>query len=54
MFQRLLSMFKFNFQICEINRSYIRRIELGEVNLKIKNLYEISSVLDIDVKELLP
>lgn len=39
---------------CGIDRSYMGRIERGEVNLTVEKLYEIASVLKIDVKELLP
>ncbi|MDV7414034.1 helix-turn-helix transcriptional regulator [Acinetobacter baumannii] len=40
--------------LCNIDRSYLGRIERGEVNITILKLYEISEVLDIDAKELLP
>lgn len=40
--------------LCNIDRSYIGRIERGEVNLTVEKLYEIASVLDISAKELLP
>lgn len=40
--------------LCGIDRSYIDRIERGEVNLTTEKLYEISSVLQVDAKELLP
>jgi len=39
---------------CGIDRSYMGRIERGEVNITIEKLYEIASVLEIKVKELLP
>lgn len=39
---------------CSIDRSYIGRIERGEVNLTVEKLYEIASVLEVDVRELLP
>ena len=39
---------------CGIDRSYMGRIERGEVNLTVEKLYEIASVLGISVKELLP
>ena len=39
---------------CGIDRSYMGRIERGEVNLTVEKLYEIASVLKIDIKELLP
>lgn len=40
--------------ICEIDRSYLGRIERGEVNLTVEKLYEISSALEVDAKDLLP
>ncbi|WP_303275693.1 helix-turn-helix domain-containing protein [Acinetobacter soli] len=39
---------------CGIDRSYMGRIERGEVNLTVEKLYEIASVLGISAKELLP
>lgn len=40
--------------ICEIDRSYLGRIERGEVNLTVCKLYEIAKALEVNVKELLP
>ena len=40
--------------ICDIDRSYLGRIERGEVNITIEKLYEIASALEIDAKNLLP
>lgn len=40
--------------LCNIDRSYLGRIERGEVNITILKLYEISTILDADPKELLP
>lgn len=40
--------------LCNIDRSYLGRIERGEVNITILKLYEISNVLDTNAKELLP
>ena len=37
-----------------IDRSYIGRIERGEVNLTVEKLYEIATALEVDMKELLP
>ena len=37
-----------------IDRSYIGRIERGQVNITVEKLYVIAKVLDIPVKELLP
>lgn len=39
---------------CGIDRSYMGRIERGEVNLTVEKIYEIASVLEVDAKELLP
>ena len=38
----------------KIDRSYVGRIERGEVNITIEKLYEIAETLDCDAKELLP
>ncbi len=40
--------------LAEIDRSYVGRIERGEVNITIEKLYEIAETLDCDAKELLP
>lgn len=40
--------------LCNIDRSYIGRIERGEVNLTVEKLYEIATALEVDIKELLP
>ena len=40
--------------LCGIDRSYLGRIERGEVNITVLKLYELASVLQIDAKELLP
>ncbi|QOW53008.1 MAG: XRE family transcriptional regulator [Pedobacter sp.] len=37
-----------------IDRSYLGRIERGEVNITVEKLYQISQTLDIDPKNLLP
>ena len=39
---------------CNIDRSYMGRIERGEVNLTVEKLYMIAKVLEVDVKHLLP
>lgn len=39
---------------CGIDRSYMGRIERGEVNMTIDKLYEIANALKVDAKELLP
>lgn len=40
--------------MCGLNRSYMGRIERGEVNITLEKLYLIASILKIDVKKLLP
>lgn len=40
--------------LCNIDRSYLGRIERGEVNITILKLYEISTILETNPKELLP
>ncbi|EHH1093689.1 transcriptional regulator [Vibrio navarrensis] len=40
--------------LAEIDRSYVGRIERGEVNLTVEKLYEIAATLGCDAKELLP
>lgn len=37
-----------------IDRSYLGRIERGEVNITVEKLYQISQTLEVDVKILLP
>jgi len=37
-----------------IDRSYLGRIERGEVNITVEKLYQISKTLQIDPKVLLP
>lgn len=39
---------------CGIDRSYMGRIERGEVNLTVEKLYEIANTLQISAKDLLP
>ncbi|OAJ94448.1 helix-turn-helix domain-containing protein [Vibrio bivalvicida] len=38
----------------DIDRSYVGRIERGEVNITLDKAYELARALDCDVKELLP
>ena len=40
--------------LCNIDRSYMGRIERGEVNITLEKIYDIARSLSIDVKELLP
>ena len=39
---------------CGIDRSYMGRIERGEVNLTVEKLYEIAKILKIHPQHLLP
>ncbi|CAI3124828.1 hypothetical protein MWMV2_MWMV2_01264 [Acinetobacter oleivorans] len=39
---------------CGIDRSYMGRIERGEVNLTVLKLYEIANILQVNPRELLP
>lgn len=39
---------------CGIDRSYMGRIERGEVNITVLKLYEIAQVLNVKPLELLP
>lgn len=39
---------------CNIDRSYMGRIERGEVNITVEKLYRIASVLACDPASLLP
>ncbi|WP_089606336.1 helix-turn-helix domain-containing protein [Acinetobacter piscicola] len=40
--------------LCNMDRSYLGRIERGEVNLTIEKLYQLASILEISPKQLLP
>lgn len=40
--------------LCNIDRSYMGRIERGEVNLTLEKAYEISKNLEVDLSVLLP
>ncbi|HHG3499597.1 TPA: helix-turn-helix domain-containing protein [Vibrio parahaemolyticus] len=37
----------------DIDRSYVGRIERGEVNITLEKAYQIASVLQCDIRELL-
>lgn len=39
---------------CGIDRSYMGRIERGEVNITVEKIYEIAFVLKVSAKDLLP
>lgn len=39
---------------CGIDRSYMGRIERGEVNITVEKLYEIASAMQISAKDLIP
>ncbi|EDM67835.1 hypothetical protein PE36_17760 [Moritella sp. PE36] len=40
--------------LADIDRSYVGRIERGEVNITLEKLYQIAEVLECDAKGLLP
>ncbi|WP_086775994.1 helix-turn-helix domain-containing protein [Vibrio coralliirubri] len=40
--------------IADIDRSYVGRIERGEVNITLEKVYELASALECDVRDLLP
>ncbi|EGR0800417.1 XRE family transcriptional regulator [Vibrio parahaemolyticus] len=40
--------------LAKVDRSYIGRIERGEVNITLEKLYKIAETLGCDPKELLP
>jgi len=40
--------------ICQVDRSYMGRIERGEVNLTVQKLYQIAESLGCDPVQLLP
>lgn len=40
--------------LADIDRSYVGRIERGEVNITLEKLFEIAQVLDCDAKSLIP
>ena len=39
---------------CGVDRSYMGRIERGEVNITVEKLYQIASVLKCEITSLLP
>ncbi|KDM52465.1 MULTISPECIES: helix-turn-helix domain-containing protein [Acinetobacter] len=40
--------------LCNIDRSYMGRIERGEVNITLEKIYEIAQALEIDILDLMP
>ncbi|MBF7695304.1 helix-turn-helix domain-containing protein [Acinetobacter rathckeae] len=40
--------------LCNMDRSYLGRIERGEVNPTLEKLYELAKSLGVNVKDLLP
>lgn len=40
--------------VCGLDRSYMGRIERGQVNITVLSLYEISGALNCSAQELLP
>jgi len=40
--------------LCNLDRSYMGRIERGEVNVTLERLYELANALEVSVEKLLP
>ncbi|WP_298142334.1 helix-turn-helix transcriptional regulator [uncultured Acinetobacter sp.] len=40
--------------LCNIDRSYMGRIERGEVNITLEKAYDIAKILEVDFSLLLP
>lgn len=40
--------------LSEIDRSYVGRIERGEVNVTLEKAYQLAEVLNCDIRDLLP
>lgn len=40
--------------LTDIDRSYVGRIERGEVNVTLEKVYQIAEILQCDAKDLLP
>ncbi|OTG84477.1 transcriptional regulator [Acinetobacter sp. ANC 5054] len=40
--------------LCNIDRSYMGRIERGEVNITLEKLYDLAKALEVNLHELLP
>lgn len=40
--------------LCNMDRSYLGRIERGEVNSSLEKIYELAALLELDAKDLLP
>lgn len=40
--------------LCDMDRSYLGRIERGEVNPTLEKIYELADSLDISIQKLLP
>jgi transcriptional regulator with XRE-family HTH domain len=40
--------------LCNIDRSYLGRIERGQVNITVLKLYEIANILKVEPYQLLP
>lgn len=40
--------------LAEIDRSYVGRIERGEVNITLEKVYQLAEVLGCDIRVLLP
>ena len=40
--------------LSEIDRSYVGRIERGEVNITLEKAYQLAEILDCNIRDLLP
>ncbi|MDM5070150.1 helix-turn-helix domain-containing protein [Aeromonas caviae] len=40
--------------LADIDRSYVGRIERGEVNITLEKAYQLAEVLNCDIRDLLP
>lgn len=40
--------------MCGLDRSYMGRIERGEVNITVEKLYDVAKILQVSPQELLP
>lgn len=40
--------------LCNIDRSYMGRIERGEVNITLEKLYDLAKALEVNLHDLLP
>ena len=40
--------------MADIDRSYVGRVERGEVNVTLEKAYQLAGILECDVREILP